>query len=107
MAAITSSAPAICGTLVGLTKLAASTLGTPAAASLSQSSALTSGGRIFSSFCKPSLGPTSTSCTRIESPPWSPALSAYMLPGSYLRKHSAAGDEGALAVGQRDRKSVV
>src|SRR5215210_5381831 len=94
MAATTSSAPAICGTLFGFTKLAASTRGSPAAASLSHSSARVSGGRIFSSFCSPSLGPTSTTCTCIGSPP-----ALYLLD---LREHCSAGDEGALAVGQRN-----
>src|SRR5918992_3739009 len=93
MAATTSSAPAICGTFFGFTKLAASTRGTPAAASLSHRSARVSGGRIFSSFCSPSLGPTSTTCTCIGSPP--------VLFFFDLREHCSAGDEGALAVGQR------
>jgi hypothetical protein len=50
MAAITFSAPAIWGTRLGLTKLAASTRGTPAAASRSQSSARISGASDLSSF---------------------------------------------------------
>src|ERR687893_2786666 len=101
MAAITSSAPAICGTFLGFTKLAASTRETPAAASMSQSLARTSGERIISSFCRPSRGPTSTNCTRIGSPPSDPSLVAPTLLLRYLREHGPARDEGALAVGQR------
>src|SRR5918998_2346314 len=99
MAATTSSAPAICGTFFGFTKLAASTRGTPGAASLSHRSARVSGGRIFSSFCRPSLGPTSTTCTCIGSPP--------VLFFFDLREHCSAGDEGALAVGQRSYPTSV
>src|SRR5918911_2189320 len=77
MLAITSSAPAICGTTLGCTKLAASTLATPASASLLHSSARTSGESVLSSFCSPSRGPTSTISTRIRSnpllPPFPPA----------------------------------
>src|SRR5215211_7953956 len=89
---MTSSAPAIWGTLLGLTKLAASTFGIPAAASRSHSPARISGESIFSSFCRPSLGPTSTTCTE---------STFSMLPLFYLCEHGPAGDEGALVVGQR------
>src|SRR5215210_4823949 len=95
MEAITSSAPAICGTFFGFTKLAASIRVTPVAASLSQSSALDSGGSVFSSFCNPSLGPTSTICTSIGSPP---ARRRSLL---YLREHRSARDQRTLPVGQR------
>src|SRR3954471_13628191 len=56
---MTSSALAICGTRAGLTKLTASTRGTPAAASRSQSSARTAGASVVASFWSPSRGPTS------------------------------------------------
>ncbi len=76
----TSSALAICGTLLGLTKLAASTRGRPAAASLSHSSALTSGESLLSSFCKPSRGPTSTISMRTQITPRSrkPSRSSWL-----------------------------
>src|SRR5215212_2005689 len=100
MAAITSSAPAICGTLLGLTKLATSTLGPPAAASWSHSPARISGGSIFFSFCRPSLGPTSTTCTGLTFP-------ASILTLFHLREHGSAGNEGALIVGERDDPTSV
>src|SRR5918997_6820444 len=101
MVASTSSAPAICGTLLGFTKLAAPTRETPAAASLSQSPARTSWERIFSSFCRPSRGPTSTSCTRSGSPPSDPCLASATLLLPYLHENGPSGDEGALAVRER------
>ena len=57
--ATTSSAPAICGTRFGLTKLTASTRGSPARARRSHSSARTDGSSVCDSFCRPSRGPTS------------------------------------------------
>jgi hypothetical protein len=55
----TSSAPAICGTRRGSTKLATSTARSPAATRRPTRSARISGGRTSGSFCRPSLGPTS------------------------------------------------
>src|SRR5215212_6088402 len=78
--AITSSAPAICGTSLGLTKLAASTLATPAAASRSHSSARVSGESVSSSFCRPSRGPTSTISIRTGSPPFPEAPTHNLAP---------------------------
>src|SRR5918999_3310673 len=101
MVASTSSAPAICGTLLGFTKLAASTRETPAAASLSHSLDRISGETIFSSFCKPSRGLRSTRCTRIGSPPSAPCFVAPTLPLFHLCEHGPAGDQVALAIGQR------
>ncbi|OIQ83914.1 hypothetical protein GALL_342880 [mine drainage metagenome] len=63
MRAMTSAPSAICGTHLGETKAAASTLGRPAAESRSISSTFTSGGTGLASFCSPSRGPTSTSLT--------------------------------------------
>ena len=63
-AATTSSAPAICGTRSGLTKLTASIRGSPVAASRRTSSARTSGASVSGSFWSPSRGPTSHSVTR-------------------------------------------
>ena len=59
----TSSAPAICGTRFGCTKLAASTRGSPAAARRLQSSARTVGPSVAGSFRRPSRGPTSYKTT--------------------------------------------
>ena len=56
---MTSSAPAICGTSVGLTKLAASMRFNPAAASRSHRPARVDGSSVFASFWSPSRGPTS------------------------------------------------
>src|SRR5207245_8024708 len=53
------SAPAICGTRPGWTKLAASTRGSPASARRRQNSARTAGARVMSSLWSPSRGPTS------------------------------------------------
>src|SRR5215217_7809176 len=87
MADITSSAPAICGTRFGLTKLAASTRGTPAAASFSQSSARTSGESVLSSFCRPSRGPTSTISMRIRRCPVRADRRGPLLPSEHLIEH--------------------
>ena len=70
-AAKTSSAPAICGTSFGWTKLAASIRLRPAAAIRVHSSARTAGSRITLSFCRPSRGPTSH--TLISAHPWIPS----------------------------------
>ena len=59
-AAITSSAPAICGTRRGLTKDTASSRVTPAASSRRMNSSFRSTSRVTASFCSPSRGPTST-----------------------------------------------
>ena len=54
---MTSSAPAICGTRLGLTKLTASTRGTPAAARRSHSSARTAGASVVVLVLEPVAGP--------------------------------------------------
>src|SRR5258708_78194 len=59
MAAMTSSAPAMAGTSLGWTKLAASMRGRPVADRRSPNSAPTAGARMVFSFCSPSRGPTS------------------------------------------------
>ena len=64
--ATTSSAPAICGTSAGLTKLTASIRGRPAAASRLTSSARTAGASVLASFWSPSRGPTSQIVTRSQ-----------------------------------------
>ena len=56
----TLSEAAICGTHFGCTKLPASMVSIPVAASRRTSSILVSTGILVCSFCKPSLGPTST-----------------------------------------------
>lgn len=63
--AITSAPSAICGTHLGDTNEAASTLGKPAAARRSISSTLMSVGTNSFSFCRPSRGETSTILTRV------------------------------------------
>jgi hypothetical protein len=56
----TWSEAAICGTHLGCTKLPASMVSMPVAASRRTSSILVSTDMLVFSFCKPSLGPTST-----------------------------------------------
>src|SRR5450830_357563 len=63
MPCMTSLEVAICGTHLGDTNEAASTLMKPAAVSLLTSSILTSAEMVSFSFCKPSRGPTSTILT--------------------------------------------
>ena len=63
IAATTSSAPAICGTRPGWTKLTASIAGRPAAASRLTRSARTAGSSTACSFWSPSRGPTSQTVT--------------------------------------------
>ena len=65
IAPTTSSAPAICGTASGRTKLAASIRGSRAALRRLTSSARPSGGSVSGSFCRPSRGPTSQTVTRM------------------------------------------
>ena len=57
---MTSSAPAICGTRAGCTKLTASIRRSPAAASASMYATRAATSSTASSFCSPSRGPTST-----------------------------------------------
>ena len=59
----TSSAPAICGTSFGCTKLAASIRLSPVLASLVHSSARVAGSSVTLSFWRPSRGPTSQTLT--------------------------------------------
>src|SRR5690606_15697919 len=67
--ASSSAASASCGTHFGCTKLVASTVVSPASASLSRNSNFTSTGTVVRSFCKPSRGPTSQIVTRSGSEP--------------------------------------
>src|SRR5918995_6133251 len=78
-AATTSSAPAICGTRSGLTKLTASIRGSPAAASRRTSSARVSCASVPGSFWSPSRGPTSQRVTRIRRSVASRSSSAVLL----------------------------
>ncbi|KAG0758957.1 hypothetical protein G6F22_019502 [Rhizopus arrhizus] len=87
MRAITSAPSAICGTHLGDTNEAASTLGKPAAARRLTSSTLMSVGTNSFSFCRPSRGDTSTIFTREGK--------AMSLPGSVLG--DAARKAAALA----------
>src|SRR6478609_377112 len=87
MRAITSAPSAICGTHLGDTNDAASTLGKPAAARRLTSSTLMSVGTNSFSFCRPSRGDTSTIFTREGK--------AMSLPGSVL--DGAAGNAAALS----------
>ena len=57
---MTSSASAICGTRLGLTKLATSIRRTPASISRVMRPSLSAVGTTSGSFCKPSRAPTST-----------------------------------------------
>lgn len=57
-----------CGTHLGETKLVTSMLGRPACESRSTSSILAEVGTISFSFCRPSLGPTSTTFTNDGKP---------------------------------------